>query len=117
MNHCFVVLLEVDHTWLALPREARREYASELYEIIGHHADEVKVRYFDADAFSGKCTDFVICETQHIAAYYNMWEALKDTQAFSGGFYRIKDVIYGIQNAYQTYEIEVLGMEEEACTT
>ncbi|MFD0695556.1 darcynin family protein [Paenibacillus sp. GCM10027628] len=117
MNHCFVVLLEVDPTWLALSREMRREYASELYEIIGRHAAEVRVRYFDADAFSGKCSDFVICETQNTAQYHYMWEALKDSQGFSGGYYRIKDVIYGIQNAYQAYETEVLGMEAEAYTT
>ncbi|NEW07001.1 Darcynin 2 [Paenibacillus sp. SYP-B3998] len=117
MKHCFVVLLEVDHTWLALSRDSRREYASELYEIIGSHAGEVNVRYFDADAFSGKCTDFVICETENTIAYHHMWEALKDSRAFCGGFYRIKDVVYGIQNAYQAYETEKLGMEAEAYTT
>lgn len=117
MNHCFIVLLQVDPAWLAMPRESRREYAAELYAIIGRHAPQVKVRYFDADAFSGKCSDFVICETEDTVAYHNMWEELKDSRAFCGGLYRIQDVIYGIQNAYQAYEAGVLGMEPEVYTT
>ncbi|MCS7459637.1 Darcynin 2 [Paenibacillus doosanensis] len=110
-------MLEVDAAWLALSREKRREYAAELYEIIGRYADHVRVKYFDADAFSGRCSDFVLCETGDTAAYHRMWEGLKDSAAFSRGYYRIKDVLYGIQNAYQDYETQVLGMEPEAYTT
>ncbi|UJF34184.1 darcynin family protein [Paenibacillus hexagrammi] len=113
MNHCFVVLLEVHHSWLAMPRESRRDYAAELYAIIGKYDSTVHVRYFDADAFSGKCTDFVVCETSDPMAYHCMWEELKDSKAYSEGYYRIKDVIYGIQNAYQAYETGVLGMAPE----
>jgi hypothetical protein len=51
------------------------------------------------------------------SSYPHLWEALKDSWAFCGGYYRIKDVVYGIQNAYQAYETEVLGMEAEVYTS
>ncbi|WP_248925120.1 darcynin family protein [Paenibacillus hamazuiensis] len=116
MNHCFVVTIEVDASWLALPRETRRTYAAEVYAIAGRYSGEVRVKYFDADAFSGKCSDFVICETENTMAYHSIWEEIKDSPVFSNGFFRIKDVLFGIQNAYQAYETETLGMEPEAGT-
>ncbi|MCD1259603.1 Darcynin 2 [Paenibacillus athensensis] len=114
MTFCFVVLLEVDASWLALSREERRANAAGMYAAVARSAGKVQVRYFDADAFSGACTDFVVCLTDDLCAYHSLWEELKDSKPFAGGYLRIKDVVCGIENAFQAYETEVLGMERDA---
>lgn|GEM_PF-3226510 len=43
---------------------------------------------------------------------FALW--LKDLQPFAGSYIRIKDdVVYGIDNAFQTYETEALDMEPD----
>ena len=81
--------------------------------IIDKYSEYVKVKFFDADAFGGGYTDFVICETADLKQYHNMWEEIRDTTAYSQGYLKIKDVKMGIQSAYQAFETEVLGMEKE----
>jgi hypothetical protein len=94
-------------------KRKRRELASDLYSIIGKYSQIVKVKFFDADAFGGGYTDFVICETGDLKQYHYMWEEIRDTVAYSQGYFKIKDVIMGIQNAYQSFETEVLKMDSE----
>jgi hypothetical protein len=113
LNYGIIVMLEFYPSWLALPREKRRELAKDLYEIVGKYQEQVKVKFFHADALGGRYTDFVICETTDMKHYHFMWEEIRDTIAYSQGYFKIKDVVMGIQNAYRQFEIEVLKMETE----
>jgi hypothetical protein len=114
LNHGIIVLLEFYPSWLALSREKRRELASNLYSIIDKYSEHVKVKFFDADAFGdGTYTDLVICETTNLKQYHFMWEEIRDTHAYSHGYFKIKKVIMGVQNAYQSFEKEVLKMDSE----
>jgi hypothetical protein len=113
VNYAVIVTFEVAPAWLALHRKQRREYAAEIYAVMERYREVVKVKYFDADALSGSCTDFVICETMDLGKYHFMWEEIKDSAAFSQGYMKIKDVLLGIEHAYRHYETKHLGMEEE----
>lgn len=42
-----------------------------------------------------------------------MWEEIRDTAAYAQGYLKIKDVIMGIENAYQQFEEEELHMPSE----
>jgi hypothetical protein len=110
-NYVFVVLLEFYPSWLALPRERRRQLASELYEIAARARDRVRTRFFDAEAFAdGTYTDFVICETADPKAYHFLWEQIRDTPVYHQGYMKIKNVLLGLENGYVQYEREALGM-------
>lgn len=112
LNHGIIILLEFYPSWLALSRERRKELAGDLYRIIEKYSEHVKVKFFDADAFGdGTYTDFIICETKDLKKYHFMWEEIRDSHAYSRGYFKIKKVIFGVQNAYQTYEEEVLEMD------
>ncbi|MCH5584234.1 Darcynin 2 [Shimazuella sp. AN120528] len=111
MNYTMIVLTEFYPAWLALPREERREYAKDLYEIIDEFKDSVQVRIFDAEALPGAhYTDFMICETTDLKAYHFMWEKIRDSRAYSKGYFKIKDVIMGMENAFEAFETEELQM-------
>jgi hypothetical protein len=106
-----IVLTEFYPSWLALSREERREYAKDLMEIVEEFKDRVQVRFFDAEALPGaNFTDFMICETMDLKAYHFMWEKLRDTPAYGKGYFKIKDVIIGMENAFEVFEAEELNM-------
>ncbi|CAJ1315107.1 darcynin family protein [Paenibacillus nuruki] len=114
MRQMMIVLLEFYPSWLALPREERREHAAGLQEIINKYRSSTTVRFFDAEALPGKeYTDFVVCETEDIKQYHYMWEEIRDSETYTKGYMKIKDVIMGLENAFQSYEQEALHMHSE----
>lgn len=98
-----VVALAIEPAWLALPRDQRRAKADIAFRIVEEHP-AVQVRWFDADALSGRHTDFAICSFTDIKAYHFLWEALRDTELFSHPYMRIVDVMLGIERGYEVYE-------------
>ncbi len=113
MRYMMIVLLEFYPSWLALPREQRRAHAENLQTIIASYKDHVEVRFFDAEALPGKdYTDFVTCETEDMELYHYMWEAIRDSEPYTRGYMKIKNVIMGMENAFEAYEKRVLGMDE-----
>jgi len=73
----------------------------------------VKVRFFDAEALPGKdYTDFAVCETDDMRKYHYLWEEIRDSIPYTRGYMKIKDVIIGLENAFQSYESEVLKKDE-----
>lgn len=113
MRYMMIVLLEFYPSWLALPREQRRIHAAGLQEIISQYEERVNVRFFDAEALPGKeYTDFVVCETNDMESYHYMWEAIRDSEPYTKGYMKIKNVIMGLENAFASYEKEVLQMAE-----
>ncbi|WP_145329107.1 darcynin family protein [Paenibacillus xylanexedens] len=114
MRHMMIVLLEFYPSWLALPREQRRMHAAALQTTIEKYSGLVSVRFFDAEALPGKdYTDFVVCETEDLKAYHYLWEEIRDSEPYTKGYMKIKDVIMGLENAFQAYEREALGLPEK----
>ncbi len=104
MKSMSIVLLEFYPKWLALPRSKRNEYAKQLEEIIARHP-LVSVRFFDAESLPGaNYTDFVVCETSDLQAYHFMWEEIRDSNLYYEGFFKIKDVVLGFEEAFKDYE-------------
>jgi hypothetical protein len=42
-----------------------------------------------------------------------MWEEIRDSAAYAQGFVKIKDVIMGMENTFQQFEVEVKKMKPE----
>jgi hypothetical protein len=113
MRYMMIVLLEFYPSWLALPREERKKYAASLQNIIQKYSKHVQVRFFDAEALPGtEYTDFAVCETEDMVQYHYMWEEIRDSAPYTEGYMRIKDVVMGMENAFQSYESEILKMDE-----
>jgi hypothetical protein len=110
-----IVLLEFYPSWLALSREDRNQHAASLSQIANKYSQHVQVRFFDAEALPGKdFTDFVICETDDMKQYHYMWEEIRDSVVYTQGYMKIKDVIMGMENAFRSYESEMLKMDESS---
>ena len=102
---CWVIVAELIAlpAWLALPRERRRTIADRVAGEAGRHGD-VRVRWLDAEAFTGECSDVLIAETADLAAWYDLFEMLRDTELFATPYFRIERIITGLEDGHRAYD-------------
>ncbi|MEH6579878.1 MAG: darcynin family protein [Amphritea sp.] len=71
----------------------------------------VSVRLYDAEAFSGKCSDIAVYETDDIQQYYFLIDALRDTEVYTKPYFEIVDIFPAIEDGFVEYEV---SLEESA---
>ncbi|GAA2710464.1 MULTISPECIES: darcynin family protein [Streptomyces] len=105
MTYGIVLTYTVTPRWLALSREERNALrAQHLEPVFAAYADRVKARFFDAEAFNGRFSDFALLETEDLGAYYFLVEALRDTPVIAEGYLAFNDVLLGVEDGFHTYE-------------
>jgi hypothetical protein len=98
------MLLNALPAWLRLDRTQRRAFHAEVVAPILAAYPAVRMRYFDAEAFSGRCSDIAAFETEDLQAYADLIEALRDTAFFGAPYYEVVEIIPAIENGYLDYE-------------
>ncbi|GAA4423862.1 hypothetical protein GCM10023148_25870 [Actinokineospora soli] len=96
MGYTAFMLLTALPAWLALPRSTRDEIAGKLPTDAA-----VEVRFYDAEAFSARCSDVAVFATDDLAAYYRLVEALRDSPLFAEPYFRVEDVILSIEDGHR----------------
>ena len=95
--------------WLKLSRAQRNAFnESTVYPIIAKYAERVTLRFFDAEAFSAKISDFILIETKNLKDYYYFIEELRDTDLFRKDLLKIVDVHIGIEEGHKDFESETI---------
>lgn len=100
----FFMLLKALPAWLPLDREQRRAFRDEVLMPIFALHPATSLRYYDAEAFSGRCSDIAVFETTAVSDYYGLVEALRDSPFFSAPYFDLVDIIPALENGYRTYE-------------
>lgn len=113
MKMTFFMLLNSQPVWLAKSRRERREFTEGVIAPILAAYPAVTMRYYDAEAFSGRCTDIATFETEEAEAYSDLVEALRDTSFFSAPYYQVVDIIPAVEGGYQAYDARV-GLGRDA---
>ena len=62
-RYAVFILLRATEQWLRLTREARRRLSDEHVGTALQRLPALKLRYFDAEAFSADCSDIMLIET------------------------------------------------------
>ncbi len=91
--------LRFSHTTIAEP-----QFLAEVVRPIFAQYPAVKLRFYDAEAFSGRCTDMAVFETADIRAYTFLIDALRDTPFFGLPHFEVLEVIPAIENSYREYD-------------
>ncbi|MFC0843913.1 MULTISPECIES: darcynin family protein [Streptomyces] len=105
MKYGIVLTYTLTPRWLALPRQERNRMRQEHIEpLFARHADRITARFFDAEAFSGRFSDFAVLETEDLGAYYFLIEALRDTPLISDGYLVLGEILLGVRDGFQAYE-------------
>ncbi|GCE49981.1 darcynin-like uncharacterized protein [Thermosporothrix hazakensis] len=107
MNYSVFVLMTAAPAWLSLSREQRNDMvANTLEPLLREFGATVRVRLFDAEAFTARCSDVMMLETEDLKSYYYFIEKLRDTALIAHPYFIVNDIIPAIENGFRTFEAE-----------
>lgn len=92
--------------WLAIPRGQRNTLAQELLAE-SQLPQCAELRFYDAEAFTGDCTDILMIETDDLTAYQRAFDRLRDGAFFTKPYFTVTRIIPAIEDGYTLLEPEV----------
>jgi hypothetical protein len=94
----FMAMIEwqVLPSWFELDTRTRRDYTVQIQEIIRRYP-KIRFRWFDAEAWTGKFTDFSLCEFDDLDSYNSLWGDLRRHPFLSTPFANASRVIMGME--------------------
>lgn len=102
----FFVLMRATAAWLRLSREERRAFNTGTLGPMFARYPSVSVRLYDAEAFSVRCSDVAVFETEQIQDYYFVIEALRDSPVYTVPYFEIVEIIPAIEGGFEQYEAQ-----------
>jgi hypothetical protein len=102
----FFMLLRSSPAWLAKSRTERAAFIDETVKPIFGRYPQVRLRFYDAEAFTGRATDVAVFETADVRAYYFLIDALRDTPFLGLPYFEVLDVIPAVEDGYVEYNVE-----------
>ncbi len=102
--YTFFMLLRSEPAWLTLTRAQRREFIASDIQPIQAKYPAVRLRFYDAEAFSGRCTDVAMWETDDLRQYQFLVDALRDTRFFALPYFTVVDIVPAVEDGYVEYD-------------
>jgi Darcynin, domain of unknown function len=96
------MLVKTTNAWLALAPKERFAFLETTIQPILNKREDVRLRFFDAEAFSAQVTDVLVWETPALSDYQAVVEDLRET-AFWGVYFEVVNIIPAIENAYASH--------------
>jgi hypothetical protein len=97
LKHTIYMHLKTRDAWLALMPPERRSYiAKNIFPILGRHP-AVKVRFYDAEAYTARMSDVMVIDTSDMRQYESLIDALR-TQEFWYRYFDVIDIIKTTEN-------------------
>lgn len=91
-----VVQFTLGSDWFCLKLEERQQLRRQLFDLIESY-EELAVRWFDADPWTGGGTEFLVCEFDALTTYWGFWNKIREHTL--------------LHKAYATFERVSLGYE------
>ncbi|UZD92412.1 darcynin family protein [Cognatishimia activa] len=103
MTWTIFVLLKVSTEWLSLSDDMRGEIAdTSLREALVD--DRVTMRFYDAEAFAGRCSDIAVFEASDLQAYYFVMERLRSSALIAKAYFEVIDIFPALENGHQAFQ-------------
>lgn len=106
------MIVKTTTEWLALEPGVRFEFVRKvLAPLLAKYAD-VKLRFFDVEAFSARASDVLVWETEDLSCYQSLVEDLRET-AFWDRYFAVLDILPGFEDGYADhYGVEVFSSQQ-----
>ncbi|MCI3135139.1 darcynin family protein [Phenylobacterium aquaticum] len=98
------MLLHSQPAWLALTRVERAAYVEAEVAPVLARWPQVAMRFYDAEAFTGRCTDLMVFETADLAAYAHLVDGLRDTAFLGRPYFEVVEIIPALEDGYKAYD-------------
>jgi hypothetical protein len=96
--HIFMLVKSTRH-WLDLQTPQRVAFLNEQIRPLLLAQPEVKLRFFDAEAFTARATDVLLWETRDLSAWAWLCDHLRDT-LFWDHYFEILDILPSLEGSY-----------------
>lgn len=103
-RYTIFILLQATEAWLRLPRTERDALAGQHVIAPLAQFPALRMRYFDAEAFSCTCSDIMTIETENLTQYYDFIETLRDSPMINAPFFRMVQIIPAIEDGFREFE-------------
>lgn len=103
------MLVKAQPSWLALKPEERFAFGERVLKPLLKRYPTVRLRYFDAEAYSAEASDVLMWQSRDLGAYQGVIEGLRETPFWDHHF-RILSIIPSREDAYaEHYRVEAMG--------
>jgi hypothetical protein len=92
-SYTVFMLLQATPHWRALDCEQRDALRDDALSRVFNHFPEVTLRFFDASAFHGRCSEVLVWETCDIPEYREALDALRSHDLLGKPCFEVVDVI------------------------
>jgi len=96
--------LRATEQWLRLTRDARRQLSDQHVGNALRKLPALKLRYFDAEAFSADCSDIMLIETTDLRQHYDFIEMLRDSPLVTAPYFEFIKVVLTIEDGFRDFE-------------
>lgn len=103
-RYAYFILLNATPAWLRLSRSQRRALTEQHLAPLLVGPEAVRMRYFDAEAFSADCSDVMMVETEDPRHHYFFMERLRDSPMFTVPYFELKQIVPAIEEGYVAFE-------------
>ena len=100
----FFIHMNATGAWLSLTRKKRGEYFAKWQKEIFDRYPSVSVKFYDVEAFSARCSDIAIYETEDIQSYYFLIEELRDSEVYTVPYFEVVDIFPALENGFAEFE-------------
>jgi len=90
--------------WLAMSRPERDRMVAEHAGPVLARFPGARVRWFDAEAFTARCSDILMLENLDARTASHLMEGLRDTPFFSVPWFELVDVFPALEDGFRDYE-------------
>ncbi len=98
------LLLKATPQWLSLSRAERRAMAEQHLGANLAKLPALRLRHFDAEAFSADCSDIMLVETSALQQYYDLIELLRDSPLVTAPYFEFVKIIPAIEDGFRSFE-------------
>ena len=108
---CYVIFMLVRAlpAWLALAPNDRFGYVDRVIRPILADHPNVRLRFFDSEAFNAHISDVMMWESDDLTAYSSLIEALRET-LFWDHYFQVIEIMPSVENGFaQHYGVAALG--------
>ena len=96
-TYTFFVHMNATRAWLALSHNERNDFtATVLAPLLGKYPN-VSLRFYDTEAFTTKCSDIAVFETDSIPDFYALMDAIRDSGVFTVPYFEFVDIFPAIE--------------------
>ena len=103
-KYAIFLQLKASAAWLRLPRDERRQIGENHLGGALQKCPALKLRHFDAEAFSADCSDIMMIETADLIQYYDFIEMLRDSPLVTTPYFEFVRIVTTVEDGFRGFE-------------